>query len=215
MKRFFLLLALLGAGLGVGVPGAGAEPVTTDSGLVEGVQEAGVRVFKGIPYAAPPVGERRWRAPAAAAAWAGVRPATAFSPVCPQEGAYPPESPPEPMSEDCLTLNVWTPAEGASARLPVMVWIYGGGLINGSASTPLYHGDKLASRGVIVVTFNYRLGVLGFLAHPGLSREGTGRSGNYGLLDQVAALNWVQRNIAAFGGDPANVTVFGQSSGAI
>jgi para-nitrobenzyl esterase len=210
------LLLLLGAFLLGVAPVARAEPVATEGGLVEGGHEGVVRVFKGIPYAAPPVGELRWRAPQAAAAWAGVRNADRFSPVCPQVGAYPPESPPEPISEDCLTLNVWTQGAPAAAKRPVMVWIYGGALANGSASTPLYWGDRLAMRGVVVVTFNYRLGVLGFLAHPGLSKESPhSSSGNYALLDQIAALNWVRRNIAAFGGDAGNVTIFGQSSGAI
>lgn len=193
-----------------------SQSVTTESGMVEGTLEGPVRAYKGIPYAAPPVGDLRWRAPEPAPVWREARRADAFSPICPQEGAYPPESPPEPMSEDCLTLNIWTPAASASEKLPVMVWIYGGGLLNGSASTPLYAGDQLATRGVVVVTFNYRLGVLGFLSHPDLSKEAKhGSSGNYGFLDQIAALNWVQRNIAAFGGDPDEVTIFGQSSGSM
>ncbi|MBI1250616.1 MAG: carboxylesterase family protein [Alphaproteobacteria bacterium] len=197
-------------------PLAAAEPVQTRSGFIEGVEENGVRVFKGIPFAAPPVGALRWREPTAPAAWSGVRTADQFSPICLQPGAYPDDAPPEPMSEDCLYLNIWVPAEAQTTPAPVMVWIYGGGLLNGSASTPLYAGDALARRGVIVVTFNYRLGAFGFLAHPELSAESAhGRSGNYGLLDQIAALQWVQRNIAAFGGDPSCVTVFGQSSGAI
>ncbi len=195
---------------------AAAEPVRTEGGYVDGIEEASVRVYKAIPFAAPPVGELRWRAPQAAPAWQGVRKATAFAPMCPQRGAYPPESPPEATSEDCLYLNVWAPPGAAAQKLPVMVWIYGGGLENGSASNPLYSGDRLARHGVIVVTANYRLGVLGFLALPALAKEsGKGVSGNYGLLDQVAALRWVQRNIGAFGGDPGNVTVFGQSSGSI
>ncbi|MEQ1864603.1 MAG: carboxylesterase family protein [Micropepsaceae bacterium] len=197
-------------------PAAIAQPVATESGLVEGVQEGAIQVFKGIPYAAPPVGELRWRAPQPAPAWRGARSTVAFSPICPQKGAYPEDSPPEPMSEDCLTLNVWTPSASPAQKVPVMVWIYGGGLVNGSASTPLYAGDRLAARGVAVVTFNYRIGALGFLAHPELNKESKhGGSGNYGLLDQIAALNWVRRNIAAFGGDPDQVTIFGQSSGAM
>ncbi|WP_395648217.1 carboxylesterase/lipase family protein [Terricaulis sp.] len=198
------------------VPNASAQPVRTASGYVEGVEADGVRVFRGIPFAAPPVGERRWRAPAPAAPWDGVRDASQFSPTCIQRGAYPADAPPEAMSEDCLYLNVWAPAGAQERPLPVMVWIHGGGLISGGASTPLYAGDALARRGVIVVTFNYRLGAFGFLAHPELSQEASyGASGNYGLLDQVAALTWVQNNIAVFGGDPSAVTVFGQSSGSI
>ncbi len=188
----------------------------TDGGPVEGVEENGARVFKGVPFAAPPVGQLRWRAPEPSPPWRGVRSAERFSPVCMQEGAYPEDSPPEPMSEDCLYLNVWVPAAAREERLPVMVWIYGGGLMNGSASTPLYAGDALSRRDVIVVTANYRLGAFGFLAHPDLTSESAQKaSGNYGLLDQLAALGWVKRNIAAFGGDPDNVTVFGQSSGSI
>jgi para-nitrobenzyl esterase len=195
---------------------AAAEPIQTASGFVEGMEANGVRAFKGIPFAAPPVGALRWRAPAPPAPWEGVRDASQFSPICIQPGAYPDDAPPEPMSEDCLYLNIWAPSGAHEAPLPVMVWIYGGGLLNGGGSTPLYAGDAIARRGVIVVTFNYRLGALGFLAHPELTREAEyGASGNYGLLDQIAALNWVQRNISAFGGNPDNVTVFGQSSGAI
>lgn len=212
-RHWAALAALLSCLL---VPVVSAEPIHTESGLVEGIEDNGVRVFRGIPFAAPPVGPLRWRAPSPAAAWEGVRIADRFSPICLQPGSYPDDAPAEPMSEDCLYLNVWAPANPEGRPLPVMVWIYGGGLVNGTASTPLYAGDALAQRGVIVVTFNYRLGALGFLAHPELSRESAyGGSGNYGLLDQLAALKWVQQNISAFGGDPGNVTVFGQSSGSI
>lgn len=215
-KRVGPLVALLAVAMALAAPVASAEPVRTEYGLVEGVEDNGARVFRGIPYAAPPVGPLRWRAPAPPATWEGVRNADQFSPICIQPGSYPDDAPPEPMSEDCLYLNVWTPTVARDEPLPVMVWIYGGGLLNGSASTPLYAGDALARRDVIVVTFNYRLGAFGFLAHPQLSQEsGYGGSGNYGLLDQIEALKWVQANISAFGGDPANVTVFGQSSGAI
>jgi para-nitrobenzyl esterase len=200
------------------VPGspASAAAIPTESGLVEGVQENGIDVFKGLPFAAPPIGLLRWRTPQAPSAWSGTRLADRFAPICMQTGSYPEDAPPELMSEDCLYLNLWVPPHAAGDKLPVMVWIYGGGLENGSASTPLYAGDRLARKGVIVVTANYRLGVLGFLAHPELSRESPQHvSGNYGLLDQLAALRWVQRNIAVFGGDSARVTVFGQSSGSI
>ncbi len=213
--QFRTRFALIVSALFVAFP-CTAEPVLTGSGYVEGVQGDGFRVFEGIPFAAPPVGPLRWRAPQPAPSWSGIKEADSFSPVCPQIGSYPPEAPPEKSSEDCLYLNVWTPAHAASRKLPVMVWIYGGALVNGSASTPLYWGDRIAQRNVILVTANYRLGVLGFLALKELSKESKhGVSGNYGLLDQIAALNWVHRNIAAFGGDPANVTIFGQSSGAI
>ncbi len=194
-----------------------AAPVRTESGLVDGVTDGEVLVWKGIPFAAPPVGDLRWRAPQAAHAWSGVRLADTFSPICMQRGTYPEDAPVEPMSEDCLYLNVWAPRDATNgAKWPVMVWIYGGGLSNGTASTPLYAGDVLARQGVIVVTANHRLGALGFLSHPALTRESAHQaSGNYGLSDQMAALGWVRRNVAAFGGDPDNVTVFGQSSGSI
>jgi para-nitrobenzyl esterase len=192
-----------------------AAPVHTDAGLVEGTSQDGVVVYKGIPFAAPPVGDLRWRDAQPVTPWPGVRQADHYSPECMQTGSYPLDAPPEPMSEDCLYLNIWRPLD-AAAPLPVMVWIYGGGVDNGSGSVPLYAGDMLAKHGVIVVTFNYRLGVFGFLAHPELSRESPHHSsGDYGLLDQLAALRWVHRNIAAFGGDPSQVTVFGQSSGSI
>lgn len=192
-----------------------ASPVQTESGSVEGVRSSGSKSYKGIPYAAPPVGSLRWRPPQHAAAWPGVRQADHHSSACPQIGNYPADAEVESTSEDCLTLNLWVPQHKHGAKLPVMVWIHGGGLSNGSGSIPQYAGDRLARRGVIVVTFNYRLGVLGFLSHPELSREDpNGASGNYGLLDQIAALEWVKHNIGAFGGDPQKVTVFGQSSGA-
>ena len=193
---------------------AGAMTVTTESGLIEGPEEAGLLVFKGIPYAAPPIGPLRWRPPQPAPSWTGTRRADHYSPACPQTTAYPPDEPVEATSEDCLTLNIWRPAATAGTPLPVMVWIHGGGLVGGAGSLPVYRGDEWARRGVLLVTINYRLGVLGFLSHPDLSRESPDHaSGNYGLLDQIAALAWVQRNIAAFGGDPARVTVGGQSAG--
>ena len=196
-----------------------AAPVRLDSGLVAGVVEGAaddaVRVFRGIPYAAPPVGEARWKPPRPAAPWEGVRPAHEFSAICPQGGglaAMIGEPLPE-LSEDCLYLNVWTTATGDEAKLPVMVWIHGGGLTLGWGHQRGYDGANLARRGVVLVSVNYRIGALGFLAHPWLSAEAGGKSGNYGLLDQVAALAWVRRNIAAFGGDKDNVTVFGESAG--
>jgi para-nitrobenzyl esterase len=213
--KTFQLGLLLAAALGFGT-GAAAQPVAIDGGSLQGVVADGVRVYKGIPFAAPPVGPLRWRAPQPASGWSGIRAADKFSVACPQLGAYPPESAPEPTGEDCLYLNIWTPAEPTAMPLPVMVWIYGGALKNGSAATPLYAGDGFAKRGVILITINYRLGVLGFLALNSLSKESpAGVSGNYGLLDQIAALQWVQRNIAAFGGDAQRVTIFGQSSGSI
>jgi para-nitrobenzyl esterase len=184
----------------------------TESGVISGVHESGLSVYKGVPFAAPPVGDLRWRAPAPVAAWTGMRKADAFAPACMQEGVSMPGETAPKVSEDCLYLNVWTPAKNGWTHLPVIVWIYGGGYINGSASMPLYWGDKLARKGVIVVTIAYRLGPLGFLAHPELTRESPHHSsGNYGLMDQIAALEWIQKNIAAFGGDPKNVTIAGQS----
>ncbi len=196
-----------------------ADPIKINTGLVSGItvgEKQDVRVYKGIPFAAPPVGNLRWKPPQPAAPWQGVKQCTEFGPdpygyVTPIFRSYARET-----SEDCLYLNVWTPAKKRSDRLPVMVWIYGGGFRFGSGATPLYDGENLARRGVVVVTFNYRVGPFGFLAHPLLSKESEhNSSGNYGLLDQIVALQWVQKNIAAFGGDPTRVTIFGESAGAI
>ena len=180
-----------------------AQQVLTESGTISGVSENGLSVYKGVPFAAPPVGDLRWRPPTPAAPWTGTRKADTFAPACMQVGVSMPGETPPAVSEDCLYLNIWTPAKSAHEHLPVIVWIYGGGYINGSASMPLYWGDRLAQKGVIVVTIAYRLGPLGFLALPELTRESPHHSsGNYGLMDQIAALEWIQRNIAAFGGDP-------------
>ncbi|HEV2576138.1 MAG TPA: carboxylesterase family protein [Acidobacteriaceae bacterium] len=195
---------------------AQSPSASTDAGVLSGVHESGLSVYKGVPFAAPPVGDLRWQPPAAMTHWAGTRKADAFAPACMQTGVSMPGETPPVVSEDCLYLNVWTPAKSSKERLPVIVWIYGGAYTNGSASMPLYWGDRLAHKGVIVVTIAYRLGPLGFLAHPELTRESPHHtSGNYGLMDQIAALQWVQRNIASFGGDAKNVTIAGQSSGAI
>lgn len=193
---------------------ARAPQVATESGAVRGVASGLGDAYLGVPYAAPPLGPLRWRPPAPTSSWQGARDASAFGPACPQKGVSMPGEPAPVTSEDCLYLNVWTPLR-RPGRHPVMVWIHGGGYANGATALPLYRGDRLAAKGVVVVSINYRLGVLGFLAHPALSLEGDGGSGNYGLMDQIAALQWVQRNIAAFGGDPGNVTVFGQSAGAM
>ncbi|RYY26921.1 MAG: carboxylesterase [Sphingomonadales bacterium] len=188
-----------------------AGPVRIDTGLVQGApaRDPSITAFRGIPYAAPPVGALRWRPPAAAIPWTGVRKADKFGASCPQPRSA------EAMDEDCLFLNVWTGAASSKERRPVMVWFHGGGFFAGSGSDPATDGTGLAKKGVILVTLNYRIGPLGFLASPALSKEsGHNASGNYGLLDEIAALKWVKRNIAAFGGDPDQVTVFGHSAGA-
>ena len=199
------------------------EPLRLKQGLISGVPGTteSIAVFKGIPFAAPPVGPARWRAPEPAAGWSGVRKADAFSPSCIQSVVS--ERKPwtyefmthGEISEDCLYLNVWTPATSATARRPVLVYIYGGGNVEGSGAVPVYDGEGLASKGLVVVTFNYRVGVLGFFTHPELTNESSYHaSGNYGLLDQIAAVKWVHDNIAAFGGDPSRITIAGQSAGA-
>jgi para-nitrobenzyl esterase len=218
------------------------EQIRIDTGLLAGSVGTGqpsIRVFKGIPFAAPPLGENRWRAPRPAAKWEGVRAANAFGAPCASGaaggrgggaaapgGANPAQTPPaaapptpprEPArSEDCLYANVWTGASGPNDKRPVMVWIYGGGFTGGSGGLAWYDGENLAAKGPVIVTFNYRLGSLGFFAHPELAKEaGHPGSGNYGMMDAIAMLQWVKRNIAAFGGDPNNVTVAGESAGAM
>lgn len=194
---------------------ASAGAVRVEGGLVRSQEADGVRSWKAVPFAAPPVGPLRWREPQPVVGWRGVLANDAFAPACMQTGVSMPGETPPAASEDCLYLNIWAPAGPLRQALPVLVWIHGGGFANGSASMPLYWGDRLARRDVIVVTVAYRLGPFGFLAHPELSAESPNRvSGNYGLLDQIAALRWVQRNIAVFGGDPGRVTVAGQSAGA-
>jgi para-nitrobenzyl esterase len=212
------------------------QPVKTRSGLVSGVpgKDPAILAFKGIPFAAPPVGDLRWRAPGPVAAWEGVRRADQFGASCAQTiaprrlgtesitkpGVY--DTAPQTdefaahneASEDCLYLNVWTAAKSASEKRPVFVYIYGGGFDHGSGDVPIYDGEGLAKKGLVVVTLNYRVGMIGFFVHPELTKEsGHNASGNYGLLDQIAALKWIQDNIAAFGGDPNRVTIAGQSAG--
>lgn len=185
-------------------------------GEVTGVAANGIVAFKGIPFAAPPIGDLRWKQPQPVAAWLGTRIANAFGPGCIQAAALRKPAQARPgFSEDCLFLNVWTPARSASDRLPVMVWIPGGGFSGGSTSLAVYDGARLAEKGVVLVSFAYRVGAFGFLAHPELSRESGQGSGNYGLLDMIAGLTWVKDNIAALGGDPQNVTIFGVSAGGI
>ncbi len=190
------------------------DPIKIDTGQISGTTVGDLHIYKGIPFAAPPVGDLRWKPPQPAAPWQGVKECTEFGPA--PMGYYSSSFKyySEP-SEDCLYLNVWTPAKTTGDKLPVMVWIYGGAFRFGEGSNPGYDGEKLAGNGVVLVTINYRIGPIGFLAHPLLSKESEhNSSGNYGLLDQIAALQWVQKNIAAFGGDPSRVTIFGQSAGA-
>ncbi|MGH8217618.1 MAG: carboxylesterase/lipase family protein [Steroidobacteraceae bacterium] len=192
---------------------AAAHPVSTSEGELKGVVRDGVVAYLGVPYAAPPVGDLRWQAPQPPSPWPGVRVADHFGNDCMQARRPGPAGGSPPVSEDCLYLNLWTPARRGAGRLPVMLWVHGGGFALGSGSQALYNGAKLARRGVVVVTINYRLGRFGFFAHPALAREGAAPIGNYGLLDQIAALKWIKANAAAFGGDPRNVTLFGQSAG--
>lgn len=206
MRRLWLMMAMITA-----AAGAAERPTrSTDSGAVVGVLENQAAVFRGLPYSAPPVGERRWQLPGPVAPWKTPRDAARFGAICPQPAA-PGEIGigSEGQSEDCLALNIWAPAGATVGRsLPVMVWLHGGGYVNGSATAAIYDGAALAARGLVVVTVNYRLGRLGFFAHPALAG-----GGNFGFADQIAALRWVQRNVAGFGGDPRRVTLFGNSAG--
>lgn len=248
MKRVALLGVMAALAFAARPSAMIPEQVKIDTGVLAGVTgstQSSVRVFKGIPFAAPPLGENRWRAPQPAAKWDGVRKADAFGAPCSAgapaagrggrgaprapgdgrggaRGAAPAQTAPaaparEPArSEDCLYANVWTSANNANDRRPVMVWIYGGGFTGGSGGLAWYDGENLAAKGPVIVTFNYRLGSLGFLTHPELAKEsGRNASGNYGMMDAIAMLQWVKRNIAAFGGDPNNVTIAGESAGAI
>lgn len=221
MKTHRLLLALLLAPLpasGFAGPNeTGAPQVAIEQGSLAGTLEGELAVYRGIPYAAPPVGIRRWKPPGPAPSWSGIRSAAEFGPACtqpalPSSSLYYEAFP--RTSEDCLTLNVWAPERAQKA--PVIVWIHGGSLRIGSSASPMYNGANFARRGAVFVSLNYRLGALGWMAHPALNAESSaGVSGNYGLLDQIAALRWVQANVAAFGGDPDNVTVMGESAGAL
>ncbi|WP_085219470.1 carboxylesterase/lipase family protein [Allosphingosinicella indica] len=211
--------AIAAAAAALALPATAQQPVEIDApaGAARGTQADGLKLFKGLPYAQPPVGERRWQAPADLPRWSGVRDATQFGASCIQparrgESIYADDV--GTTSEDCLTLNVWAPENARNA--PVFVWIYGGALTTGGTRFPMYDGAALAKQGLVVVSINYRVGALGYLAHPELSAESAdGVSGNYGLLDQVAALRWINRNIAAFGGDPKQVTIAGESAGAL
>ena len=223
MSRLLLcsLAALASAArLGTTVHAQAPVAVRVDGGDLQGVIADGVESFKGIPFAAPPVGELRWRPPQPAAPWTGVRQASEFGADCMQGRFGPPPAPGAPParlpSEDCLFLNVWRPAGTTTTRLPVMVWIYGGGFVGGSGASPFTSGTQFAKQGVVLVSLNYRVGRFGFFAFPALSRERPEEpKGNYAYMDQIAALQWVKRNIAAFGGDPGNVTIFGFSAGGV
>jgi para-nitrobenzyl esterase len=210
MRTFGLIaaIALLGA-----VPAA-AQTVRVDGGAVRGATADGVTSYKGIPFAAPPVGDLRWRAPQPVKAWKGVLDATQYGHDCAQL-PFPSDAAPlgAAPSEDCLVMNIWRPAGAGAKKLPVLFWIYGGGFVNGGSSPDVYSGAPLAKQGIMVVSFNYRLGRFGFFGHPALTAEQPGKAGNYGLMDQLAALNWVKRNIARFGGNPAAVTIMGESAG--
>lgn len=223
-KLLLSSLAGLATAMGVGTAALSQTPpvVRVDRGELQGVVADGVAVFKGIPFAAPPLGDLRWRPPQPAARWTGVRQAEEFGADCMQGRFGPPPAAAAGApaarvpSEDCLFLNVWRPADPTARGLPVMVWIYGGGFTGGSSASPSTSGAEFAKQGVILVSFNYRLGRFGFFAFPALSRDRPDETkGNYAYMDQIAALQWVRRNIAAFGGNPDNVTIFGESAGGV
>ena len=213
LSSLLLTLAILSPS----APAAAPDRVQTQSGTVEGAgtQPTGVRIFRGIPYAKPPTGTLRWKSPAPPEKWSGIRKADQFGARCMQQDVFGDmKFRSNGMSEDCLYLNIWTPARSSTQKLPVLLYFYGGGFVAGDGSEPRYDGESMASHGIVVVTLSYRLGVFGFFAHPELSRETSYHgSGNYGLLDQVAALHWVHDNIAAFGGDPQKITLGGESAG--
>lgn len=211
MKPFWLFAAALALALTAAAPDPHGPVVAIDTGRLKGTVSDGVEAFHDIPYATPPIGPLRWHPPQRPARWSGVRDAATMGPDCLQARDA---KDTRPMSEDCLTVNVWRPATHIARALPVLVWIHGGAYVAGGSSDPLTWGDAFARDGLVLVTFNYRLGRFGFFAHPALSAERPDEpKGNYGLLDQIAALNWVKRNIAAFGGDPRRVTLMGESAG--
>lgn len=211
MKQInFLLTAMLIFGI-CGFTNQKPGQVRVEGGIIQGTIAGDLTIFKGVPFAAPPVGDLRWKAPQPVIKWQGVKQTTEYAPS-PMQGGNPPSG----KSEDCLYLNIWTPAKTPKEKLPVLVWIYGGGFSFGSTAEPVHNGEHLARKGVVLVSIAYRVGQIGFLAHPILSAENpNGVSGNYGLLDQIAGLKWIQNNIAAFGGDPEKVTIFGESAGGI
>lgn len=215
LKRLPLLMATVAMAFATPVSARTALVVTTEAGKVQGSMEQGVESWKGVPFASPPLGALRWRAPQPAERWQDVRRATEYGHDCMQL-PFPSDAAPlgTPPAEDCLYANIWKPAS-ATGKLPVLIWIYGGGFVNGGASPPTYSGAELARKGIMVISFNYRVGRFGTFAHPALTKadEDGGLLGNYGFLDQIAALKWIKRNIAAFGGDPEKITVMGESAG--
>src|SRR5580704_5052597 len=217
MKRFLSLTVVASLSLAPALRASNQLQIKTDKGKVEGslTTDGKVRAFKGIPFAAPPVGNLRWQPPQPAAKWKDARSAKDFGNHCLQTGGYPDMTFHDPgASEDCLTLNVWTPIDAKPGSLPVMVWIYGGGFNTGGTSENRQDGQFLAHRNVVVVSMNYRLGIFGFYVHPELAAESPHHaSGNYGLMDEATAIDWVKHNISAFGGDPGNITIFGESAG--
>jgi para-nitrobenzyl esterase len=211
MNKLTFSIAITVSVIMIGCSSLSPEQVKVEQGIVQGKIEDSLRVFKGIPFAAPPVGDLRWKAPQPAPKWEGIKITTEYAPAAFQGG-----NPPSGKSEDCLYLNIWTPAKSGKEKVPVLVWIYGGGFSFGSTSDPVHNGEHLARKGVVLVSIAYRVGQLGFLAHPELSSENPNKvSGNYGLYDMIAGLKWIQKNIAAFGGDPDKVTIFGESAGGI
>ena len=231
IKSFAVTLIILSLSLSLtqleaqnNIPAPGLTQIKVTGGIIKGVSEkTGITYFKGIPFAAPPVGDLRWKAPQPVKSWNGIKECAAFeaSPMqaSPQPFAMWSEEyliPKKPISEDCLYLNVWTGAQSPKEKRPVLVWIYGGGFTSGGSAAPIYDGEAMAKRGILFVSINYRVGIFGFFVHPELTQESANHaSGNYGLMDQVAALQWVKKNIASFGGDPANVTIAGQSAGSM
>jgi para-nitrobenzyl esterase len=223
LRSSIVVLLLLTAFTSFKISSDDLSIVKTDAGLVSGTVNGDIHIFKGIPFAAPPVGDLRWKAPQPVQHWTGVKVCDKFS-ASPMQGSPAPFSmwteefliPKEPISEDCLYLNVWTGAKSSKEKRAVLVWIYGGGFVSGGSACPIYDGEAMAKKGIVFVSINYRVGIFGFFAHPELTKgSGNNASGNYGLMDQIAALKWVQKNIAAFGGDPTNVTIAGQSAGAM
>ena len=207
---YFMLLILVFITCACSSPSL-TTTVEVTGGTIEGVEQEGMFIYKGIPFAAPPVGDLRWKAPEPVEPWSDVKKADTFGPACMQAAGGMGNT--SPVSEDCMYLNVWTPAKKTDEKLPVIIWIYGGGFMGGSTSTSMYDGTGFAKKGVVLVSVAYRVGPFGFMAHPELSRESGRGSGNYGLEDMIAGMKWVQENVERFGGDPSNVTIFGHSAG--